>query len=580
MVSGRLAFVMHVCIILGIGAGARAQEPLPAGFDTAISGYCDYITGTTDADSALFLWPHVFAGAGLVTGGSDATGDETATFGTSIRVTAGLRYDFMDLYRGLTDRARTAAECARFRSSEIVSSQLERASAIGLKPALQAQLRILEEAVPVAAGILEQVRGRYARSEVALEELNATEMRVHALNAQFWQTRETLEPLQDSVVPDRVALDRFIASFRAGDEQVEKYEARLRRIRAWDLGIRGGYDQVLGVDRLPVFALVSASFALGGFGQRAANRRAEAGREAWRRHSVLGLEQRVARVIRDLEISRGLERQHLHQTSVLLADLEKRLEAISGIKSEKVKGFADYLWFEVVKNRAEKAYLDAYLAAMDRFLGEPAPLPVAGSGPRDALVLLPVRLKDLDVTHMQGGDVREVEPGLLAIDTAAMRADLGRSAPPDRQTAELDFVYEGPSRKKTALASGVIRTQIGAKLRAANGCNLVYVMWRIEPDEGIVVFVKTNPGKKRSSECGAKGYERVKASSSVKIDPPAPGSKHLLRAELAGQVLTVMVDGDRVWEGTLPESAWGLEGPVGLRVDNGRFLLRLGATMK
>src|SRR5262249_2345049 len=48
-------------------------------------------------------------------------------------------------------------------------------------------------------------------------------------------------------------------------------------------------------------------------------------------------------------------------------------------------------------------------------------------------------------------------------------------------SASLEFVYRGETEKMRELGSGQLRRQLGLKLRAANGCNLVYAMWRLDP---------------------------------------------------------------------------------------------------
>src|SRR5262249_50917915 len=68
----------------------------------------------------------------------------------------------------------------------------------------------------------------------------------------------------------------------------------------------------------------------------------------------------------------------------------------------------------------------------------------------------------------------------LAIEGASARAVV-HDTPTADQAAEIRFQYLGPSRDTRRLASGEVRRQIGLKLRAESGCNLIYAMWRIEP---------------------------------------------------------------------------------------------------
>src|SRR5262245_43091310 len=88
----------------------------------------------------------------------------------------------------------------------------------------------------------------------------------------------------------------------------------------------------------------------------------------------------------------------------------------------------------------------------------------------------------LRVTH------GEVEAGArsLRIEHPVVRAVLRART---TQDVELRFTYRGPTSTRVALGSGETRVQIGAKLRAADGCNLVYAMLRLEPEPSVVVQV-------------------------------------------------------------------------------------------
>jgi hypothetical protein len=56
--------------------------------------------------------------------------------------------------------------------------------------------------------------------------------------------------------------------------------------------------------------------------------------------------------------------------------------------------------------------------------------------------------------------------------------------------AEAHFTYLGSTGNEARLGSGELRRQFGLKLRAEDACNLVYAMWRIEPESKLVVSVK------------------------------------------------------------------------------------------
>jgi hypothetical protein len=134
--------------------------------------------------------------------------------------------------------------------------------------------------------------------------------------------------------------------------------------------------------------------------------------------------------------------------------------------------------------------------------------------------------------------------------------------------ASLAFVYRGDSEGARALASGQIRRQLGLKLRAANGCNLIYVMWRMDPRPELEVSVKSNPGKRTHKECGADGYTKVKPIRHGNVPALVAGAAHTLHAEIAGDVLAAWIDGTLAWVGELPDEAHDLTGPAGMRSDN------------
>jgi hypothetical protein len=134
--------------------------------------------------------------------------------------------------------------------------------------------------------------------------------------------------------------------------------------------------------------------------------------------------------------------------------------------------------------------------------------------------------------------------------------------------AELTFTFRGDAATSRALANGQARRQVGLKLRAQDGCNVIYVMWRLDPKPKLDVSVKRNPGKRTHAECGAEGYTKVKPHRAAEVPALAAGDTHVLRAEIVGDDLTAWIDGHIAWHGRLPDEARELAGPAGLRTDN------------
>jgi hypothetical protein len=165
------------------------------------------------------------------------------------------------------------------------------------------------------------------------------------------------------------------------------------------------------------------------------------------------------------------------------------------------------------------------------------------------------------------GAIGELSGQRLSVNVPKMRAYLTQWT---AQTVAAEITYLGPTAEESRLASGASRRQFGLKLKAQDACNVVYVMWRIEPESRIVVSVKSNPGKHTSAQCGNEGYRNIKSIHGGAAPKLRPNDKRLLRAEISGQQLRVSVDGAVVWQGGLGGEALGFDGPVGIRSDNAR----------
>lgn len=218
--------------------------------------------------------------------------------------------------------------------------------------------------------------------------------------------------------------------------------------------------------------------------------------------------------------------------------------------------------------RSPTALLLGAIAAC-RVVPAPPKPPPSGAGAvaqiSPAAALEPVAASALCVSS---GRITAAGPHALHVDEGGMRAELSN----DRsRTAELAFVYRGPSTATARLADGELRRQIGLKLRAQDTCNIVYVMWHAEPRPGIVVQVKRNVGQASHGECADRGYTLVKPRTVASVPAIERGVPTVLRADLEGTSLRVSAGGLVIWQGDLPPEALSFDGPVGVRSDNGVF---------
>ncbi len=172
------------------------------------------------------------------------------------------------------------------------------------------------------------------------------------------------------------------------------------------------------------------------------------------------------------------------------------------------------------------------------------------------------------------GAIEKLPGNRLSVSVPQMRAYLDRET---SQRIEARFTYLGSTGNEKRLGSGALRRQLGLKLRAQDACNLVYAMWRFEPESKLVVSVKTNPGQHTSPECGNRGYQNIKPNHSKPVPTLRPGDTHVLDAQMNGAELRVFVDHSLVWEGSVGADALRFDGPVGIRSDNARLEISLRA---
>ncbi len=186
---------------------------------------------------------------------------------------------------------------------------------------------------------------------------------------------------------------------------------------------------------------------------------------------------------------------------------------------------------------------------------------------------------DRDGLCVTNGAISTLAGDRLVVYTPSSRAIVqGRTENAADQIAEIHFQYLGPSQDSKPLASGEVRRQIGLKLRAQDGCNLVYAMWRLEPRSRVVVSIKRNEGQHTQQQCGIRGYIDFKSQDHGELPSIRPGEHHRLRAELQGKALTVKADGKLAWHGSLGSETALPVGPPGLRTDNGQFVFEYFAS--
>ena len=159
---------------------------------------------------------------------------------------------------------------------------------------------------------------------------------------------------------DAAPVPRALARLQAADAEVERREASLRVLRALDLSARVGYDSLAGQDdESPYFAVVSASINLGVVWQLVGNRDAAAGRRRMLERAPGGAGNRAR-----LEAELASERDRAAATAALADELERQHRELKSLGGDASRRIAQTIWFDLVRMRAERAYLDAHVAAL------------------------------------------------------------------------------------------------------------------------------------------------------------------------------------------------------------------------
>jgi hypothetical protein len=364
--------------VLSFPAAAVARE---SDRDEALrrqaAGACKFLHGVADAEADVLIGPELFGrfgGVNLVQATTDVTTDATTVAAEKQRLMLGVNYSLGHLYRGLTVRKRGDAECRRESARAGLEAALYAGTDYAKGPALAAREEALKAALPEGEKIVDELRDEVRKQSATVEELEATRLRLDSLRALLTQTsleRERLPPA--AAQPSGATLGQLLQEFRTADDEVEQIAGRLRSATAWDLTLRGAYDRVFDIRQTtspPLFGMVEVTYNLGGLFQPAANARAREGRHERDAEDLSGVDRRAAELLRQLKAIRSAEQTRLREVSVLAADLEQQLEQVRKLQTVRVRRFAEVLWFELTRLRAELAFLKVHLKDLAAVLGE------------------------------------------------------------------------------------------------------------------------------------------------------------------------------------------------------------------
>lgn len=314
------------------------------------------------------LAPELFLRGGFVDVG-EATG-VGGFAGPTWRLTAGVEVGLAKLLRARAVRGHALAGCKRDGVEAQLRAAMTAGEDLGRAAALRARAAVLERELPEAERIAEAVAVAVKDSRATLDELDAVRLRLDRLRALAAETAAARALAGGEAEESPAAsLPALLAAWREADDLEARSRFAVSRAGAVDLSLRGGYDQVFdGRGDLPLFAMATLTWDLGALSSRRAEPRAHAARRQ-AREAGDGLEHRAEALLVRLRALRAAERARLAELDALRGDLGAQLRVIEAITTAEVRRYRNTLWFELARMDAERAYLEAHTAELDRVLG-------------------------------------------------------------------------------------------------------------------------------------------------------------------------------------------------------------------
>ena len=362
-------------LLLGglLAAGNARAEGTPATHSTTAerdsSSYCRWVRAIADSTSDTLVAPSVYVSGGVVSI-ADASQGASAVPPSPRLIAAGL-YSFGGLNHGLAVRAQADAECKRYTTTADLRAFVELNRDAESVRALRAKAKVLDDALGHADDILAQQKAQLSAARLTVEEVGGTQIRTDTLRALAAQTHQQIEAMAAAPPMPAHSYKQAMSNRDAAEEASEREDGRVRASSGWDLELRGGYDQLFGVkESVPLFAMATVTLNLGWFFQGSNNASARDARRQWVRAEVEGLDDRVEQVAQRLRAARDGDAARLRETIALVADLEARYKTVAQIAGDKARAYADYVWFDLVRVQADRAYFAEQVRELNAVLGD------------------------------------------------------------------------------------------------------------------------------------------------------------------------------------------------------------------
>jgi hypothetical protein len=334
------------------------------------------VTAVAASEGALLRAPWLFSSLGTLRGAGALDAEAIVAADRerelTLRFQAGLGFSPTRFHRaGLLD-AQAQAECERRGAEEDIRALGTSAGGM-TRTALGAKIAVLREALPKAEGLAQRSLDELDASRTTLQEHHALELRVDEIRQRLATAELDLAALPEAEELTGDARDPF-ERLRRWSAEEQAVASQLRRAEALSLTLRGGYDELVGVpQQLPIFGSISLELNPGWLFQRGHDAAAEEAHAEALEVGVQGRRESLAALVRRLQAELSVVRRRLREVRTSLADLEHRRERLEAAGSSAAREYAEYIWFDVVRLRADEAQLAEQLATLGRLIGSGEP---------------------------------------------------------------------------------------------------------------------------------------------------------------------------------------------------------------
>lgn len=295
----RMSWTRRAAVPLACGLALSALVPLRAKAEPE-PAHCRALRAEASSSAAVLELPRVEAQGIRSPGAGDIDGTGSIPLeGMQARALVG--WSAVGLMRGQSLRAGAAAECEKWRAAEEIEQVLRQGTSFGRVEALRAQIAALEAGLPRVRELVEEARVRLERSIITVLELDAIELRRLSLETTLGELRHELAMLETQErVEDASGLGDALARYERAAGEVEREQARRRRLNAWKLDVSAG---AIPAPRQDWFGNVSVGWNFGGLSQTAEEARAKAAHEEARRSDTNELRPRAERFAASMQES-------------------------------------------------------------------------------------------------------------------------------------------------------------------------------------------------------------------------------------------------------------------------------------